>query len=274
MVLKRVRGAVQSLENAKKNRSIRIDTMTPYWPFGDIVELGKWCLTISKHESHQLPQRRCTQTILERTSVKILFFSTSSVVALTSCLCASVVAPISYQVSQQLAGGPYFYPDNGFRLTDGIEGLLLDAVEPADRGWDGWWNPNPATEFIAPTINLNLGSIVSVTRVTINVLRWDEAAVYLPKQVKIQNQLFSVDSEALLNLSAGWLVFDGSWDTATLNVSIEDFWKRGFNPGNPPPTGGWSFIGEVAISGVPEPSALSLFVVGLGALALVRRRRS
>jgi len=37
MVLKRVSGAVQRLENAKKKRSIRIDTKTPYWPFGDIV---------------------------------------------------------------------------------------------------------------------------------------------------------------------------------------------------------------------------------------------
>ena len=37
MLLKRVLGEMQRLENATKKRSIRIDTKTPYWPFGDIV---------------------------------------------------------------------------------------------------------------------------------------------------------------------------------------------------------------------------------------------
>jgi len=46
MVLKRVRGAVQRLENATKKRSIRISAKTTYWPFWDIAELGEVCLII------------------------------------------------------------------------------------------------------------------------------------------------------------------------------------------------------------------------------------
>ena len=38
IVLKRVSGEVGELENATKKRNIRIDTITPYWPFGDIVK--------------------------------------------------------------------------------------------------------------------------------------------------------------------------------------------------------------------------------------------
>ena len=38
MLLKRVWDEVQRLENATKKRNIRIDTITPYWPFGDIVK--------------------------------------------------------------------------------------------------------------------------------------------------------------------------------------------------------------------------------------------
>jgi hypothetical protein len=37
MVLKRVLDEVGELQNATKKRCIRIDTKTPYWPFGDIV---------------------------------------------------------------------------------------------------------------------------------------------------------------------------------------------------------------------------------------------
>jgi len=189
-------------------------------------------------------------------------------------LYASVVAPISYQVSEQLADGPYSYPDNGFRLTDGKEGLSFSTEDTfGGWGWVGWWSPDYASNFISPSIVFNFDSSVSITRVSINVLRWDEAAVYLPKQVKIQNQLFSVDSETLSNQSSGWLDFQGSWNSSILNVSVEDVWKRGFNPGNPPPTGAWSFVGEVTFSGVPEPSSLSLLALGVGVVALRRRKK-
>jgi len=43
MVLKRGLGAVQKLENAKKKRTIRISAKITYWPLRDIVELGEWC---------------------------------------------------------------------------------------------------------------------------------------------------------------------------------------------------------------------------------------
>ena len=39
MLLKRVWGEVQRLENAKKKRSIRIDVKITYWPLSDIAEL-------------------------------------------------------------------------------------------------------------------------------------------------------------------------------------------------------------------------------------------
>jgi len=44
MVLNGVWGAVQRLENAKKKRSIRINTKPANWPFRDIAGLGEWCL--------------------------------------------------------------------------------------------------------------------------------------------------------------------------------------------------------------------------------------
>ena len=37
IVLKRVLGAVQRLENATKKRSIRISAKNTYWPFWDIA---------------------------------------------------------------------------------------------------------------------------------------------------------------------------------------------------------------------------------------------
>ena len=206
--------------------------------------------------------------------MKIFHIFLLSVVANASCISASVLIPISYQVSEQLADGPNYFPDNGSLLTDGKEGLPFAAEEPVGGwGWVGWWSPDYASNFITPSIVFNFGSSVSITRVSINVLRWDEAAVYLPKQVKIQNQLFSVASETFLNQSSGWLDFYGSWDTSILNVSVEDVWKRGFNPGNPPPAGAWSFVGEVTISGVPEPSSVSLLALSGVVVALSRRRK-
>ena len=38
MVLERVLGAVQRLENATKKQSIRISAKTTYWPFRDIYK--------------------------------------------------------------------------------------------------------------------------------------------------------------------------------------------------------------------------------------------
>lgn len=43
-MIKRKLGEVERLENATKERSIRISAKTTYWPFRDIVELGKECL--------------------------------------------------------------------------------------------------------------------------------------------------------------------------------------------------------------------------------------
>jgi hypothetical protein len=206
--------------------------------------------------------------------MKIFHVFLFSVAVNASCLCASVLIPISYQVSEQLADGPYYYPDNGSLLTDGKAGLPFAAEEPVDGwGWVGWWSPRYPSSLTSPSIAFDFGSSVSIRKVSINVLRWDEAAVYLPKQVKIQNQLFSVASEALLNQSSGWLDFFGVWDTSILNVSVEDVWKRGSNPGNPRPTGAWSFVGEVVVSEVPEPYSLSLLVLGGVFVALVGRRK-
>jgi len=46
MVLKRVWGAVQRLENAMKKRSIRLSAKIIYWPFRDIykINLVKQCI--------------------------------------------------------------------------------------------------------------------------------------------------------------------------------------------------------------------------------------
>lgn len=44
VVLKKGLGEVRELENATKKRSIRLSAETMNWPFWHIVELGEWCL--------------------------------------------------------------------------------------------------------------------------------------------------------------------------------------------------------------------------------------
>ena len=59
MVSKRVFSAVERLQNAMKKRNIRIDTITPYWPFRDIAELAKKCL-----DEYMQLKTRCLTAIL------------------------------------------------------------------------------------------------------------------------------------------------------------------------------------------------------------------
>ena len=59
----------------------------------------------------------------------------------------------------------------------------------------------------------------------------------------------------------------GAWNSSS---SVLDASSSGYNN---PPTGGGSATG-FRVAMVPEPSALSLLAVGLGGLAMMRRRRS
>ena len=179
----------------------------------------------------------------------------------------SLLHPISYTVNSAYNANDPRYNDNGIRLTDGIIGVLEDQV------WSGWLNyTNGSNAFIQPTINFSFDQNVSIDTVNIYFSRNDLAAVFLPQYVIIGNDTFSLMPSPLADHTSGWLTFSGNWSGNIITVKTDGYQYS--TPLNPYSSDDFTFIAEVTFSGVPEPSALSLLAVGLGGLAIIRRRRS
>jgi len=85
-----------------------------------------------------------------------------------------------------------------------------------------------------------------------NVLEWNETAQDGSNDIADENR------EAR----------GGRWDSANGNLSVFTRNNLGFAPSSQ----NNGFIG-VRVASVPEPSALSLLAIGLGGLAILRRRK-
>lgn len=179
----------------------------------------------------------------------------------------SLLHPINYLANSAYNANDPRYEDNGIRLTDGIVGVLEDQV------WSGWLNyTNGSNPFIQPSIVFNFDQYVSIDTVNIFFSRNDLAAVFLPQYVIIGSDTFSLAQNSIADHASGWLTFSGNWTGNSINVKTDGYYYS--TPLNPYSSDDFTFIAEVTFSGVPEPSALSLLAVGLGGLAMLRRRRS
>jgi len=297
MLLKAAWGAMQRLENAKKKRSIRIDTITPYWPFGDIYKTNQGvkilimnnslrlillCHLAILHQSYSLTlldtfdgsggpdsskwtyanpysdssvyQSDGYLNLLNRGTLfsKSEFGSdieisgsmkfTGSDKDLTRLLLRTDKYMTPLNASSQLTHGILigFAPGYGAGISE-FFGFPAGSDNPADP--DGW-EPLAATTGTG-YFSMNVEESFKVTDdgYTINLyLRDMNTPVATATSTLRYGGYFAIQ-----NREGG---LGGSWESNGSNVSIN------------------------SLNIVPEPSAFSLLAIGLGGLAILRRRRS
>lgn len=142
-------------------------------------------------------------------------------------------------------------------LTDGVVATdnwyVVEA--PAGNGpYVGW--------TIDPVITFNFSSLVSIDSVTIYADDSDGAGgVSLPTGVTIDGTLYDVD-ETMAGANPKALTFSGlDLDVTSLDIQLHR-------------SNQWVFVSEVQFDGEPVPEPATLAVLGLGALAMRKRRRA
>lgn len=134
----------------------------------------------------------------------------------------------------------------------GTYGLEVYAYSAGSRG-------SLLGSFTASTISSQFSSGSSAYR----TFTFDLApgAITIPKQNGVFLLFKTTDSAATYTHASGVNASTG-WSVGGKFLSSGTFYNVG------------STLGTVSASAVPEPSALSLLVIGLGGLAMMRRRRS
>lgn len=175
-------------------------------------------------------------------------------------LAASSVTPASYSFNQ----GPGYYDDTGNQLTNGVladmSGGLTLASSYEFVGWDGG----------VPSITFNFAAAVTLNQVSLSFANWTSAAVYVPEQVKIGGNTFSLDPNSYVGNNHPAFTFSGNWTGDSLTVDLLSSHSR------------WIFVDEVTFQegrgtgpSVPDRAAtLPLLGASLLALAGLRRRRA
>jgi hypothetical protein len=167
------------------------------------------------------------------------------------------IVPVSYVATPgegMAQGGTFnYFDDTGSQLTDGMYGVndwRTDLGNGPAYEWVGW-------KVADPTITFTFSSSVTIDQVGIDFNRDEEAdaSIFLPPTVTINGMNFSVDPNAIPDMTRGTVDFNGSWTGTTLTVTLTD--------GDPTR---WIFVDEMPFDAVPvpEPSGIALVLSGLG----------
>jgi hypothetical protein len=150
-------------------------------------------------------------------------------------LSAGPLTPLSYTLNSS----PWqYWDDTGSQLTDGLYNAIVPGANlgvPDAYNWVGWLGNNPSITF-------NFSQVVTVDSLTLSTVRWEPAGVYLPTQVLINSNAFSVNN-VFPDTNKAQLTFNGTWTGTTLSLGLTS-------------VGGWTFLDEVTFDGqIGAPSA-------------------
>ena len=181
--------------------------------------------------------------------------------SLVAGVSAAPIIPTSYNYNVSPWG---YWDDTGTQLTDGLYNNVIPGANlatPDAYNWVGW-------DGNSPSITFNFNQVVTINTLALSSVKWTNAAVYLPTQVTIGSDVFSVNDGDYTNLDKALLSFNGSWTGTALTVQLE----RG---------GQWTFLDEVSFDGVigagtnnppsnnvPDESSV-MVMLGLGLIAAV-----
>ncbi len=174
---------------------------------------------------------------------------------------AAPIVPSSYSFNM----GPGYWDDTGSQLTNGLYSDMSGGLTLASAyefvGWDGG----------VPSITFNFGSVVTLNEVSLSFANWNSAAVYVPSQIKIGSDLFSVDPSSYAGNIHPFLSFSGSWTGSSLTLDLISSQSR------------WIFVDEVVCNEgpaagngntVPDAAAtLPLLGAALAGMMVLRRRK-
>lgn len=183
--------------------------------------------------------------------------------ALATSLLATPIVPTSY--SYNVGFGPSgSYPDEtGGQLTDGLYNAIIPGSNlgtPNAVNWVGFDN------YRGGSFTFNFANSVTIDSVSLSMVRWNPAGVYLPASVTVGSTNFSVNESSYTDMDLALLTFGGSWTGTSLTVTIA--------------AGGyWTFVDEVTFNQqtstntVPDSTGtLALMSLSVAALFAVRRR--
>lgn len=186
--------------------------------------------------------------------------------ALLAPLSAQLINPLSYTATPgqgQAQGGSYnYFDDGGTQLTDGVLGVNNWAANLGNgnaQEWVGWLSVQPSLLFTLP-------AAFQVTQVRIGFNNSQGyGGIYLPVDLTINGTGYGLTGNEIPAGERGWVTFNTNFFSNQVQIDMTDY-----------NSGRWIFVDEVEIYGrgvVPEPSSFALMAVGVGAMALLLRRR-
>lgn len=191
---------------------------------------------------------------------------------------AAPIAGVTYTYVPGTSPFNGFAPDAGGQLTDGIHGSLTPdpLVDPLAAFRNGTWvgftengaaNPQPG-------VDLNLGGTHQVQSVEVEILIEPGPFIFAPQTPTGGHAVTILDGATVLATFDGFPAIDfgasPSIETAVIDlgpggVSLSNLVVDVRTPFD------HVFVSEITVNEVPEPASLTL--MGLGGLAMLRRRR-
>jgi len=145
------------------------------------------------------------------------------------------------------------------KLTDGLYGDMTPGVSLGSADPSNWVEFGGTTEM-----TFHFTGTVTIQTIVLSMANWNDAAIYLPDIVKVNNGLVTY-SGTFPSLDRAYINLDGNWVGSDLVLWLQDSGNR------------YMFMDEVSFVGaVPEPSTYALLagVCVLGATGLRRGRRA
>ena len=125
--------------------------------------------------------------------------------------------PISYSLSAPGEAYDYnykYYDDTGSQLTDGILGDNNYMIEYAYE-WIGWRSAEPVITFF-------FDHSITVDDIVIGFNRAEQAYIFLPINVRINENYFALYGNEIADAIRGFIEFHGSFGSSTISITLQD----------------------------------------------------